>query len=418
MMLKHRMTIGWVAAGQGLSALGTVVGLRILTQCLEPAAFGVVSLALGAAALALGLTCTPLTQAAMYFYPSLASQGDGPALRGALWRGCARTLPWLLAGGAIVALPYVMAGSGSVGIVVATAALLVCDIWRSVSLCLLNVASEHKRYGIWMALEAWGRPLCASAAVLLVSRSAVAVLWAYAAVSLTLNLALSQRPANIGTTAPRAAELDRRMWHYALPLVPLGLLGWANGLSDRYIIGAMLSLQDTGTYAAAYALASRPLLLLSATFEQVMRPIYQTAVSAGRTERAAMLLRYWLVGLAAASALVVLIIIFWRHELAAILLGERFRSGANLMPWVAAGYGILSLSYVYERVCLAHARTRRVLAVELVSGVAAVIMTVTAVHLWGLIGAAAAVPCYFSVQLCAAIVLSRNSRPMFRYRPI
>jgi O-antigen/teichoic acid export membrane protein len=207
------------------------------------------------------------------------------------------------------------------------------------------------------------------------------------------------------------------MWQYALPLVPLGLLGWANGMSDRYIIGGMLSLQDTGTYAAAYGLASRPLLLVSATFEQFMRPIYQNAVSAGRTEHAAMLLRYWLAGLAAASALVVIIIIFWRHELAALLLGARFRSGANLMPWVAAGYGILSLSYVFERVSLAHARTRRVLAVELVSGIAALVMTVTGVHLWGLIGAAAAVPCYFGVQLCAAVILSRHSRPAYRYRP-
>jgi O-antigen/teichoic acid export membrane protein len=417
MIVKHRLTIGWVAAGQGLSALGTVVGLRILTQYLEPAMFGVVSLALGAAALALGLTCTPLTQAAMYFYPSLAPQGGATVLAGALRRGWIRTLPWLLVGGAIVAVPYVSVGSGSIWLVVATAALLVSDVWRSVNLCLLNAAADHKRYGIWMALEAWGRPLCATVAVLLVSRSPVAVLGAYAALSLALNLVLSKRPPEVGTATPPVADFDRQMWQYALPLVPLGLLGWANGLSDRYIISGLLSLQDTGIYAAAYGLASRPLLLVNATFEQLMRPIYQNAVSAGHTERAALLLRYWVMALAAACGLLVLIVSLWRHELAAILLGARFRSGANLMPWIAAGYGVLSLAYVFERVCLAHAHTQRVLAVELVSGIAMLLMTVIGVHFWGLIGAACAVPLYFGVQLCVAIILSRHSQNVYRYRP-
>ena len=227
MLLHRKIALGWVAAGQLLSALGTVVGLRILTQSLEPATFGAVTLAVGAAALALGLACTPLTQAAMYFYPSLAAQGGAAILAGALWRGLKRTIPWLLAGGVIAAVSYVIAGHGSAWIVVATAALLFCDCWRAVNLCLLNSASEHKRYGMWMALEAWGRPLCATAAVLLISRSAVVVLSAYAAVSLMLNLILAHRPVKVAVATANTGEFDRRMWQYALPLVPLGLFGWA-----------------------------------------------------------------------------------------------------------------------------------------------------------------------------------------------
>jgi O-antigen/teichoic acid export membrane protein len=417
MPANRKITLGWVAAGQLLSALGTVVGLRVLTQNLDPATFGAVTLALGAAALALGLACTPLTQAAMYFYPSVETQGRTAVLASALLRGLRRTIPWLLVGGAIVATVYVTAGAGSAWIVVATAALLFCDCWRQINLCLLNSASEHKRYGMWMALEAWGRPLCATAAVLLINKSAVAVLGAYAAVSAVLNLILAHRPGKAPMPSAKSLELDRRMWQYALPLVPLGLFGWANGLSDRYIIGGLLGLQDTGIYAAAYGLASRPLLLVNATFEQFMRPIYQNAVSAGRTERAAAVLRYWLLGLVTACTGVVLVVVFWRNELAALFLGARFRSGANLMPWIAAGYGVLALSYVFERVCLAHAHTRRVLAVELLSGIAALLMTLTAVRIWGLIGAAAAVPCYFAVQLCCAVILSRRSRELYQYRP-
>jgi len=392
------------------------VGVRILTQTLDPAVFGVASLVLGVAALALGLTCTPLTQAAMYFYPSLAAEGRGTILRKTLWRAWRKTLPWVIGGGLILAVPYVVGGTISIWLVLATAALLFADTWRSINLCLLNVASEHKRYGIWLTLEAWGRPLAATAAVVLVSRSAEAVLWAYTAVSLLLNLSLS------GRSTARLADLQnedlrQRMWQYALPLVPQGLLGWANGMSNRYMIGGMLSLHETGIYAAAYGLASRPLLLVNTAFEQFMRPIYQNAVSAGRTAHAAKLLRYWLASLAATCAVAVLVTIFWSHQLAHLLLGPSFRSGADLIPWVAAGYGVLSLAYVFERVCLAHGHPRRVLLVESLSGVSAVVLTVAGVHAWGLTGAAVAVPLYFGVQLCAAFALSRQTRRSYQYRP-
>jgi O-antigen/teichoic acid export membrane protein len=419
MLRDRKWTLGWVAGGQALTAAGTIVGLRILTQYIDPAVFGRVSLALAAAALALGLTCTPLTQAAMYLYPTLAPEGRRAVLASAVWRGLGRASPWLLVGVIAAAAVYIYRGGGSLAVVSAIIALLICDCWRSINICLLNAASEHKSYGTWMAFEAWARPLCATVTVLLFDATAAAVLWSYAAASLILNLTLAPRPVRaIANQTAAAAELDRRMWQYALPLVPLGLMGWANGVSDRYIITGLLSIHDTGIYAAAYGLASRPLLLVNSTFEQLMRPLYQSAVSSADSVRATRLLRYWLFGLGAAGASVVMLIFLLRDHLAGIFLGADFRSGAALMPWIAAGYSILTLSYLFERINLAHGRTKRVLAVELVSGVSALFLTTVGVRLWGLTGAAVAVPCYFSLQLVFAVLLSRHTQAgLYRYRP-
>jgi O-antigen/teichoic acid export membrane protein len=417
MIRDRKWALGWVAGGQALTAAGTVVGLRILTQYLDPTVFGRVSLALAAAALALGLTCTPLTQAAMYFYPTLAPEERRAVLANAVWRGLRRASPYLAAGAIVAAVVYLGAADGSAAVVAATAALLTVDGWRSINTTLLNAGSEHGRYGVWMALEAWARPLCATAAVLFFDATAATVLWSYAATSLVLNIVLARSSGPVTNQLSESAELERRMWKYALPLVPLGLMGWANGVSDRYIISGLLSIHDTGIYAAAYGLASRPLLLVNAALEQFMRPIYQNAVSTGHSQQAARVLRYWLLGLAAACSSVVMLIILLRDGLAVIFLGASFRSGAVLMPWIAAGYSILAISYLFERINLAHARTGRVLAVELASGLSAVVLTTIGVHLWGLIGAAVAVPCYFTVQLLFAILLSRRTRKLYEYDP-
>jgi O-antigen/teichoic acid export membrane protein len=415
MLEQRKWAFGWVAAGQALTAVGTVVGLRILTQNLEPAVFGQVTLLLAAAALALGVTCTPLTQAAMYFFPGLAPEGREALLTSAVWRGIRSSWIWvgvavLIAGGV-----YIVVGNGTISIVLATVAVLLSDCWRSINTSLLNANAQHRRYGAWLALEAWARPLCATAAVLILGASATAVLWSYAAASLLINLALS--PRGWKDESGETVELDRRLWSYAWPLVPLGLLGWANGVSDRYIIGGLLSLQDTGVYAAAYGLASRPMLLLNQGFEQFMRPMYQHAVSTGQPQRAAMLLRRWMLSLAVSCAAVVILFYLMRDELGSLFLGARFRGGAVLMPWIASGYSILALSYVFERINYAHGRTRRVLLTEATSGVAALVLTTVGVRAWGLMGAAVAVPCYFSVQLVFAILLSRRTQNLYQYRP-
>jgi O-antigen/teichoic acid export membrane protein len=409
----HVSEAAWVGAGQVATAVGTVVGIRLLTQFLEPATFGTITLILGVVALALNIVGTPLTQAALHFYPEFAQRQSTLQLRDALFRSLRRVAPWLSAALVIGGAAWIQSGAGSVSLVLLIAALLGCDIWRSANHSILNAARLHRRYGSWLALEAWGRPLAATAAVVVFGASVEIVLAAYILASVVLILVFRHNPAWQGSAndTPADKTLDRRVWRYALPLMPLGVVGWANGLSDRYIIGALLSLQDAGIYAAVYGLASRPLLLMNAAIEQALRPVYQSAVSARHDDRATRAFTLWLEITTAGGALVVAGLSIWHREIANLLLGEAFRSGSKLIPWIAAGYALLCVSYVFERVCYAHALTQRVLVGQSLTAVAAVVATTFGVLHWGLMGAAAAVPVYFSVQLITAMAMaSRTSR--------
>src|SRR5436309_10519624 len=71
----------WVFLGQLLSAIGALVGGRLLTEFIAPEVFGAVSLFLGVILLGSNLTCAPLFQSVLRFYPELASQGNVPVLR-------------------------------------------------------------------------------------------------------------------------------------------------------------------------------------------------------------------------------------------------------------------------------------------------------------------------------------------------
>lgn len=400
----------WVIAGQAAAALGTVIGVRILTEVLQPDTFGTVSLCIGVAALLTSVACTPFAQAAIHLYPEFASTGSEPTLRHIVFREVRRAVPTVVVALSAVALALGIVGSAWWSTVAWIAALFACDCWRCLNLSFLNAARAHRPYGLWMAGDIWARPLIAALLVLTIDESANLVLAAYVLSSILLSVMFRPERAALPDTRSDTNLLRQRVWRYALPLAPLGFIGWANGLSDRYIVGGMLSLADAGIYAAAYGLASRPMLIVNLTVEQALRPLYQEAVTAGRRGRADRILLTWLLVVLAATGFVLACFVFAGDLIAVLLLGEEFRRGAELMPWIAFGYALLCVSYVFERICYAHADTRRVLAIQTCTAVAAIVTTIVAIRHWGLLGAAKATPMYFSVQLVASMLFAYRTR--------
>ncbi|HTY51395.1 MAG TPA: lipopolysaccharide biosynthesis protein [Steroidobacteraceae bacterium] len=400
----------WVGAGQAVTALGTLIGVRVLTQYLSPAGYGVVSLALGMSVLATNLVAAPLSQAAIHYYPRYATDGR----LGELWTSLLRCFRTLMPSVGVAALAgglyYVGWRRGSPLLVAVVMALFAADCWRSANLSLLNAARRQRQVVTWMVSDSWLRPLSATAAVLLVGQYPAAVIAAHATVSATLGLAYSRDVWPLARRRVRADKtLDAGMWAYARPLVPLGVLTWASALGDRYIIGSMLGVADAGLYAAVYGLAYNPFMILNGAAEQALRPIYQSAVSHGDCARAHRILWLWLGTVTGACVLGVLLYTFGYAWLAAHLVGARYRHASVLMPWIALGYGIRCVSYVFERVCYAHGRTWRVLTIQGCSVAATAAVTPLGILNFGLRGAALAVPVCFTVQLLTAFALARRT---------
>jgi O-antigen/teichoic acid export membrane protein len=414
--MKRQLTeIAWVVGGQAFTALGTVVGVRILTQALAPSAYGTVSLALGLSTLAISLVAAPLTQAAIHFYPKVIADGSVRELLTAVLR-CYRVMaPWVLAIALIAGIVYVASGQGTPALVVLLTLLFTSDCWRSANLSLLNAARRQRRSALWMAGDSWSRPLAAAAAVLLFGQSPVAVLAAYVLVSACLVTVFSYRlwpqgPASeAGADPTRSRRWDSRLWQYALPLIPLGVVTWASTLGDRYIIGGMLGVADAGVYAAVYGLSSIPFMLVNGTAEQGLRPIYQMAVSRGDRARASKILTLWFGIVVAVCCVGVLVFAFGHDAIAALIVAQPYRRAAGLMPWIATGYAIRAASYVLERVCYAYGETRRVLIIQVLAVAATAVVTPLGIFTLGIRGAAMAVPVYFTVQLMTAAVLARRT---------
>jgi O-antigen/teichoic acid export membrane protein len=406
----------WVTIGQIGSALGTLIGIRILTEYVVPEIFGAATLIIGIASLALGTLVSPILQAALKYYPEY-SNGRLSLLRASIRNILIKRIGVFLLIAALATPFGVMLGKLDISVVLLCLLLLVLDGMRNFETTLLNAARKHTCYAMVSVAEAWGRPITAVFAVNILGADITSILMAYALTSSSIllfyyALAKSEVTQSEHTTFQDEIALKSLISKYSRPLVPMSALGWMNGIGDRYLIGALLGLEAAGIYAAVYGLMSRPFLMVSGIVELTLRPLYNQLVAGQKDNEAQNLLRKWLLLVVLATGAGFVCIALFDTVLIKILLAEKYRSGVTLMLWIAGGYVLLALSDVFVKVCYAYGYTGRILVIQVAGAVISLISAFAGIKMFGLVGAAMAVPVYFGAMLIityfAAIVKMRN----------
>ena len=403
----------WSTFGRVLGALGLLVGVRLLTEVVEKEVYGTVSLLVGVMTLGLNLLVTPYILAGQRLHSEAALSGDLPRLRQAIvgtlrWTITALAAATLLAGAVCSRLTEISYWAFAV-----LAAFLVVQAVRSLDLYLLIAARRQKENSIWQAAEAWAKPALAIVFVLVLGATPQSVLLGYglAVGGVLLGFLLLGLPREgvadgQGPMAPNA-KLRADIRRYATPLIPLALVGWVNTLSDRYMIGGLLSLGDVGVYSATYGLIGMPFLIAGGAITQALFPPYFQAVSAGNTGRERNLLNAWLLTTVLVCAGGAAAVYFLRHIIAAILLAAEYRGGAALMSWIAAGIGLQAVAQVFENVLFAYKRTSWVLLQHSAGAAVCLLSVFVLIRKFGLIGAAAACPVYYLSMVIVGVVLAR-----------
>jgi O-antigen/teichoic acid export membrane protein len=410
-----------VGVSQIVAALGQIIGVRLLTEALTPSVFGEIALILGLSTLATSILVHPTMQALLRYHAEYAHLGNSSPVERTAVQAILKNVRFALPFSIPLVVLAVVAGWINIPVALLLVVLVGADGMQMFRTATLNASRQHRRYGAWQIAEAWGRPLLAYVAVSWLGVHPEIVLSSFIAVTAGIYavMRLTADPASGGPHVRH--EHEEKLLHafqsYARPLTPLGLLGWLSGMADRYMIGGLLSAQSVGMYAAVYGLASRPILILSSIVETSIRPVYYSAVMRNdRQESRKHLVAWFAIVFSAGAALCGLLSLF-HHEVAKLLLGPDFREGSYLMPWIAGGYVLFALYHIAVRVCLAHDAPQVVTATEAGRAVLALAIGFLFIKMYGLYGAAIAVPIYCGVQLLASVYLAQRSVRSRREQP-
>lgn len=418
-LLKQKRLLGdglWALAGQLVSALALLAGTRMLTELVAPEVFGQVALLSGFVALGVAVFSYPFICAGMRMLPECCNQQQRAALQQAVFgltaRSTALAMAVLLSGGAA----YCYVNNSPMGLYVLTGLLLAVTVRRELGIQLLIGERRQRGASFWQTTDSLLRPCLAIALVYWAGPNPGAILLGYIVASVASNTLWSiVHAAESDTHAHNrpnlSAQLKRSVWAYALPLIPMELIFWVNGVGDRYVIGYFLSAADVGLYAAAYTLVNEAFNRSAMVLLRTLQPAYFQGFAAGNGRDAFVILKLWLSAVFGLGVIGTGLVMLCKDWLAELLLAQTYHAAVGLMPAIAMGAALHALGTVLAQPLLAAKNTRAVLKGRLCGAVAAAVSLPLLVTAYGLPGAAVANPVYFGIE---ALVLALLAKPWRR----
>jgi O-antigen/teichoic acid export membrane protein len=393
----------WIATGQVMAILGTLVGVRLLTGMLDPSMYGELALGMSVATGVNQAVLGPLGNAATRFYAPAHEKGD---VRGYLLAVRKLVVRSTLAIGAMVPpmlVGILLARHGRWSAVfVAAAAFSVVSGYNAILGGIQNAARQRAIVALHQGAESWARYLVAAAAILALGTSSAAAMSGYV-LAATLVLASQwyffQRIVSEARTASSEPDWGLRIWTFMWPNSIWGVFTFVQQISDRWALAIFSSTHDVGMFAALFQLGYYPISLLTGIAVQFLQPIFFKRAGDARDERRnadVSVLSTRLSSLAFAVTLVAFVVAMQCHELLfRVLVAREYGSVSYLLPWVVLAGGMFAAGQIMSLNLMSQMRTRALMVAKIVTAVAGCVFSFVGAYRYGVVGVVAA-SCAFS----------------------
>lgn len=383
---------GWVFGGQLLSLVGTLVGVRILTEYLSPSVYGVLGLSLTIVALYTEVIIGGLVGAFTRFY-SIASRAKD--VRGYV-RGV-RTLLLVAVAIAIFLLlaisPFLISGfegvTFTIGLVVATFAILF-GINATLN-AVLNGARRRSLVALNSVVDAWLKIGLAVLAIHWFGSSATSVLTAYAA---SLTLVLLHQVYRVSQLRDSGSESEQRRWTremflFAWPASVWGIFTWAQLVVDRWSLQFFYTTTEVGLYATVLQLGYFPMSLFMGMLGTFFTPIVfsKTDDQSKLMDKSQDVIwqRVFVLGV---TATILIALIAWglKGWVFALFTAEAFRGMSVYLPAMVLAGGLYGTASLLQVRLMSHMRMMQLAKIMVTSALIGVLLTLWLASEFGVYG--------------------------------
>ena len=412
----HRLSfeIGWILAGQVAAVAGSLALLRVLTENLSTAEYGVLALALTASGLINQVMTGAVSAGVVRHYSVAIEAGQLHAYLAGTRRMVALCSLVILLAGMIIMGAIALADSTQwLPIVGGALAFALIAGWNATLNGIQTAARQRPVVAFHLGLEAWLR--VAFAAALLISFQGAAALVLLAYCLSTAVVTLSQL-VFIRRTLPDGARAGqdhgpwmRRIWGFAWPFSFWGLPTWAQQSSDRWSLQAFGTINQVGAYAVLFQLSYTPISMLLNMAMTFLAPIlYQRSGDASDPQRNANVgTLSWRIAALGLSLTAMAALVAWllHRPLFAILVAEEYRLVSYLMPWVVIAGGLYAVGQMLSLRLMSEFRTRNLLFPKIATAFLGIAANILGAAFYGERGVAFALVVFSSVYLIWIFIL-------------
>lgn len=408
----------WIVLGQLMQVLGSLIGVRLLTGLLDPAAYGELALGMTIAMLVNQTMLGPLGNGVIRFYAPAQERSD---LRGYLL--AVRRLVSFATG--IVVVIAILAVSGLliagrakwIAITVAALIFSVLNGYNAILSGIQNAARQRSIVALHQGVDSWARFLVAAGSIaLLGATSAIAMGGYLAAAALVLvsqsaffRRVIARNAGNIGS----GPNWQGQIWSFSWPISIFGIFTWMQLASDRWALGLLATTHDVGMYTALFQLGYYPISIATGVAVQFLTPIvYQRAGDASDSRRNSEVNVFCrrLAGLAAGITVVVFLLTLMVHaQIFRFFVAEKYGAVSYLLPWMILAGGIFAAGQIIALNLLSQMRSRTMMFAKIATALLGIALNFVGAYWYGTAGIVIAAVSFAVVFFFSMAVLSGDS---------
>jgi O-antigen/teichoic acid export membrane protein len=385
-----------VGVGQAVAAVGSIVGVRLMTGALSPEDYGLIALAITFVTLITQILIGPLSVSLTRYYNFALEKNELPGFFGSSRALAVKislaTVLIFAAGGVYLWL------SGQANYLVLAVFTLAFALVSGINVLLdsLQTAARQRAVVAWhQGMGQWLRYLAAVALILLLGKDPGTAMAGYALAACLIlgsqtyffNKKLSAISAVRSNPDP---EWNERILKYALPFASWGIFTWLQLTSDRWALQTFASTQDVGLYTVLYQLGYYPLMMASNVFAQFAEPVLFRQAGDGtqadriaraqRNTRRILMGAFLLVAVAVAAAAVLHPLIFqW-------FAAPDYRSVSGLLPVMVLSSGLFACGQIASMTQLNRGQSKTLIWPKITTGIAGTIFNFVGAAWMGLPG--------------------------------
>ncbi len=418
-MRGRRLTIeaAWIALGQIAGLVGSLVLVRVLTERLDAAQYGLLALGLSLVGLVNQTVMGAIVAGVGRFYAIAAEQSD----LGRYFLSCRNIF---IAASALVlvvalALTAMLAASGLSSwngfAIAATTLAIVTGYTNSVS-GIQNAARQRPTVALHSGLEAWLRILAVLTLILWLGATETVVVSGYIVAAILIagsqTAFLARLLAGQNVEIKHAAKTDwtSEISRFAYPFSLWGVFTWAQQVSDRWALESFASTAEVGKYAVVYQLGYAPIGMLTGLLMALFGPILYEKSGAGKdaSRDLAVHKMSWAI---TKMALLLTIVAFglslsFHDDVFGLLVAEPFRSVSYLLPWVVLAGGVFAAGQMLSLKLMAELRSRQLIRIKITTAVIGVTINFVGAWIYGVDGVVAGLVVFSAVYLAWSIRLA------------
>lgn len=384
----------WLVIGQCLMVIGSLIGVRLMTELLTADAYGELALGMTLTTLVNQTILGPLSGGISRFYAPAIEKNDFYSYLKAV-----KQLQLYATGIITLLIIFSVIGILIVGEINWLVIMLFAFIYSILSgysgiiSCIQVAARQRGIVAFHQGIEPFLRFFIAAILIIWLGATSTIALFGFVISALILYLSQAyffQRftKNKMNTIVQNNWLLE--IWHFSWPISIFGIFTWFQIASDRWSLIIFNSTQDVGNFAVLYQLGYYPITLLSGMVMQFLLPIlYQRSGDAKNKERNAdvAVLSWKLTWFSLSlTAIAFIVAVMFHSQVFQIFVADKFRDISYLLPWLIASGGIFASGQALASNLHAQMKTREMIFAKIVTALIGILLNVIGANLFGLIG--------------------------------